>query len=242
MMQAQTTRSEQEREKRLVTIIKSQGVVDAERELSRYEPGVALPLLIKLLTKETQAIQQRKRLVFVCLAAFLGGMLLYRIFTKGFPNIFPFFVFWGIGSWRDKSKKQGNQHIDALATLLMERVKRAERSELGALLELAPLAWENAILLAPVRDRLASLLPRTPTDELFRLTLEQRTGLQVATRKAIDEARHNAFFEPLAVAGLLALGSLKDSRLRKEASTAAAQHSRGHVCAAAEEYLRQSAN
>jgi hypothetical protein len=116
-------------------------------------------------------------------------------------------------------------------------VKRAERSELGCLLELAPLAWTNAALLSPVRDRLAYLLPRTPTGELLQLTLTQRTGLQIVTQKAIDEARYNDFFEPLAVAGLLTLGSLKEASLRDGATWAAYNHPSAHIVAAATEYL-----
>ena len=70
----------------------------------------------------------------------------------------------------------------------------------------------------------------------------QRTALQFVTRKAIDEARYNDFFEPLAVAGLLALGSLRDFSLGGQAWEATRLHTREHIRMAAEEYLCQIAN
>ncbi|MCX6365979.1 MAG: hypothetical protein NTX57_04640 [Armatimonadetes bacterium] len=240
-MQVQQTRTEKEREKRLAQIIKSQGVVDAERELARYEPEAAIPLLTRLLKKEHQRIRHRKYLIFALLSVYILICIGYYWHSHKLIH-FPFYIFlFTSGGWRDSNKRKSLQRVEAVATLLVDRVKRVERTELGALLALASLAWESATLQNPVRDRLASLLARTPTDELFRLTLEQRTGLQIATRKAIDEARHNAFFEPLAVAGLLALGSIKDTSLKNVAERAVLQHTRGHVCASAEEYLTQIA-
>ena len=101
----------------------------------------------------------------------------------------------------------------------------------------APLVWEQEVLKTALRDRLAHLLPRTPTDELVLLTPLQRAGLRQITRRAIEESRSMSFYEPLAVAGLLAMGSLRDPGARSAANSALLQHSRGHVCAAAEEYL-----
>jgi hypothetical protein len=242
-MQVQQTRTEKEREKRLAQIIKSQGVVDAKRELVRYEPEVAFALLIHLFTKEATATKRLNQVLVIVFCLYFTLVSLWCTKNLHGSGLWPLFTIpiWNFLGWRKNKKQAALLRIESLATLLTDRIKQAERSDLGTLLTLAPLAWENATLQVPLRDQLASLLARTPTDELFHLTLEQRTGLQIATRKAIDEARYNDFFEPLAVAGLLALGSLKDISLKNVAERAVLQHTRGHVCAAAEEYLTQIA-
>ncbi|WP_309714638.1 hypothetical protein [Armatimonas sp.] len=239
-MQVQKTRTEKEREKRLMQLIVQQGVVGTERELARCEPETVLPLLTRLYTKETLVITRIRSVVTVGLCTYFSLIILYYVVSQHFYGLWPLFTIpvWNLLGWRTKKKQAALQRLELLATLLLERVKLAPRSELGTLLDLAPQAWESAILLIPIRDRLAHLLARTPTNELFLLTPEQRAGLQFATRKAIDEAHHNDFFEPLAVAGLLALGSLKDRNLGGQAGDARVAHKCERIRMAAEEYLR----
>ena len=239
MFQAQQSLKQDGREKRLAQMIAQQGIVDAERELARYEPSAAIPLLTRLLKKEHQEVRRRKYLIFAMLGVYILACIIYYSLSHKLIQ-FPFYIFlFTSGGWRNSNKKKSLQRVEALATLLIDRVKRAERTELGALLELAPLAWENATLQSPVRDRLAYLLSRTPTDELSQLPQAAHVGLQFVTRKAIEEAPYNNFFEPLAIAGLLALGSLNDRNLSPQAQDARVAHQSERVRAAAEEYLRQ---
>ncbi|WP_309714636.1 hypothetical protein [Armatimonas sp.] len=237
MFQAQQSLKQDEQKKRLAQIIAKQGIVEAERELAPYDSFVAIPLLIQLFKRENEQIHRRKLLIFGLAGTYLGLAVLCEILKRELIN-FPFLVFiLAVGEWRDRQKKKALQRIESLATLLADRIKQAARSELGALLELAPHAWENTTLQVPLRDRLAHLLARTPTDELLVLTSEQRAGLQFATHKAIDETDYNNIFEPLAVAGLLALGSLKDKSLKKVADDVRTVHKCEQVRAATAEYL-----
>ena len=233
-MYAQQPLSQKEQESRLRTVLEMTDSATRERELVRYEPSVGIPLVTSLLQNEKQAMQRSHRLGFVLVAAFLLMILAIRLDSGKFPST-PFFLFFFF--FTNNRKKSWRQRLEQLALFLPEWIKRANRMDLGALLELAPLVWEQEVLKTALRDRLAHLLPRTPTDELVLLTPLQRAGLRQITRRAIEEARIMSLYEPLAVAGLLAMGSLRDPGARSAANSALLQHSRGHVCAAAEEYL-----
>ncbi len=233
-MYAQQPLSQKEQESRLRTVLAMTDPATQERELARFEPSVRIALLGQVLQKEKQALLQRRwltiTLLIACLLIFLGLALI----SEKFPS-FPFYIFFFIFS--NTQKKAWQQRQTLLAKFLPEWIKHSPRNELGALLDLAPLVWEQEALKVALRDRLAHLLPRTPTDELGQLTPSQRAGLRHVTRHAIETSRPLSFYEPLAVAGLLAMGSLCDPGVRSAAQGVLNRHTRGHVCAAAEEYL-----
>lgn len=233
-MYAQQPLSQKEQESHLRALLAMTDPVTRERELARYEPSVGIPLITSLLQNEKQTMQRSHRLGFVLVAAFLLMILALRLENGKFTN-FPFFLFFFF--FTNNRKKSWQQRLEQVTLFLPEWIKRSNRADLGALLELAPLVWEQEALKTALRDRLAHLLPRTPTDELVLLTPLQRAGLRHVTRRAIEESRIMSLYEPLAVAGLLAMGSLRDPGARSAANSALLQHSRGHVCAAAEEYL-----
>ena len=119
----------------------------------------------------------------------------------------------------------------------------AQRADLPLVLEVAGelLPSEENIAgrtaKAALTQTLTRLLPTVPVDELLVLTPLQRKALRCVTIEAIDASRREQSQETLAVAGLLALGSLKDTGLIAVAAQVSQRHTRGHVCAAAEEYL-----
>jgi hypothetical protein len=237
--QPQKTPIEKEREKRLARLIKNQSVADVERELAHYEPEVALALLIHLYTKESTANTRFNHVLALVLCLYFTLVTLWCTKNLHGSGLWPLFTIpiWNFLGWCKNRKQAALLRIESLATLLTNRLKQAERSELGTLLALAPVAWESAILQIPLRDQLAHLLARTPVDELSQLSSEAHVGLQFVTRKAIEEAPYNAFFEPLAIAGLLALGSLKDPSLVGSAQDTKVDHKCEQVRAAAAEYL-----
>ena len=174
----------------------------------------------------------------------LTAYVLRLALTRHLPGFFPFYIFFF--GWRGSKKKGQLKNAEKLAQLLPLYIKQAGRSELGALLELAGLVWKSPPLNSLLRDRLATLLPWTPTDELLLLTQMQRSSLRLVTANAIQEFRDNAFYEPLATAGLLALGTLGDQGVLKQAQGITLQQTQGRVGAArvgaaAEEYLTQIA-
>jgi hypothetical protein len=122
-------------------------------------------------------------------------------------------------------------------------IQRADRASLGPVLILAEtgLVGSSAERSA-CRSFLEGTLVRTPADELLALSERQRAALRFVTQRALKLSRSDNRYTQLASAGLLALGTLRDSRLLDDAHQAMQQHTRGPVCAAAEEYLGQIAN
>ena len=238
MLQAQKSRSEEERARRFREVLDKQTVLDAERELARFEPQTVLPLITRILQKEQVIQRQRLWIVGTLLVIVLTAYVLRLALTKHLPGFFPFYIFFF--GWRGNKKRQ-LKHEEKLAQLLPLYIKQAGRSELGALLELAGLVWNSPPLNSLLRDRLATLLPWTPTDELLLLSEAQRSSLRLVTASAIEEFRDNAFYEPLAIAGLLALGTLGDQGVLKHAQGLTLRQTQGRVGAAAEEYLTQIA-
>ncbi|WP_394796323.1 hypothetical protein [Armatimonas sp.] len=238
MLQAQKTRPEEERARRFREVLEKQTVLDAERELARFEPQTVLPLITRILQKEQEIQRQRLWIIVTFLVIVLTAYVLRLALTRHLPGFFPFYIFFF--GW-SRNKKRQLKHTEKLAQLLPLYIKQAGRSELGALLELAGLVWESPPLNSLLRDRLATLLPWTPTDELLLLTQVQRSSLRLVTTSAIQEFRDNAFYEPLATAGLLALGTLGDQGVLKQAQGITLQQTQGRVGAAAEEYLTQIA-
>ncbi len=244
MLQAQRSRSEEERAKRFREVMEKQTVLDAERELARFEPQSVLPLITRILQKEQKIQRQRLWIIGTFLVIVLTAYVLRLALTRHLPGFFPFYIFFF--GWRGSKKKGQLKNAEKLAQLLPLYIKQAGRSELGALLELAGLVWKSPPLNSLLRDRLATLLPWTPTDELLLLTQMQRSSLRLVTANAIQEFRDNAFYEPLATAGLLALGTLGDQGVLKQAQGITLQQTQGRVGAArvgaaAEEYLTQIA-
>ena len=233
-MYAQQPHSQKEQESRLRTVLEMTDPVTRERELARFEPAVGISLLTRVLTKEHRGQRRSRWLGIALVVTFLLMILALRLESGKFPS-FPFYLFFF--AFNNSKKKAWRQRLEQVALFLPEWIKRASRTDIGALLELAPLVWEHETLKMALRDRLAHLLPRTPTDELALLSPLQRAGLSLITRRAIEESRLMSLYEPLAVAGLLAMGSLRDPGARSAANSTLLQHSRGHVCAAAEEYL-----
>lgn len=238
MLQAQRSRSEEERAKRFREVLDRQTVLDAERELARFEPQTVLPLITRILQKEQQIQQQRLWSLWI-VGSLLVIVLTGYVWRSALTGFFPFYIFF-IG-WSGNKKKGQLKHTEKLAQLLPLYIKQAGRSELGALLELAGLVWNSPPLNSLLRDQLAALLPWTPTDELLLLTQVQRSSLRLVTASAIEEFRDNAFYEPLAIAGLLALGTLGDQGVLKHAQGLTLRQTQGRVGAAAEEYLTQIA-
>ncbi|WP_395137973.1 hypothetical protein [Armatimonas sp.] len=239
MLQAQKTRPEEERARRFREVLEKQTVLDAERELARFEPQTVLLLITRILQKERETQRQRLWIVGTLLGIVLTAYVLRSALTRHLPGFFPFYIFFF--GWRGSKKKGQLRHTEKLAELLPLYIKQAGRGELGVLLELAWLVWESPPLNSLLRDRLATLLPWTPTDELLLLTQAQRSSLRLVTASAIQEFRDNAFYEPLATAGLLALGTLGDQGVLKQAQGITLRQTQGRVGAAAEEYLTQIA-
>ncbi|WP_395091560.1 hypothetical protein [Armatimonas sp.] len=239
MLQAQKSRSEEERAKRFREVLDKQTVLDAERELARFEPQTVLPLITRILQKEKQVQSQRLWIVGTLLVIVLIAYGLRSVLTRHLSGFFPFYIFFF--GWSEKKKKGQFKHTEKLAQLLPPYIKQAGRSELGTLLELAGLVWKSPPLNSLLRDRLAMILPWTPTDELLLLTEAERSSLRLVTASAIEEFRDNAFYEPLAIAGLLALGTLGDQGVLKHAQGLTLRQTQGRVGAAAEEYLTQIA-
>lgn len=122
-------------------------------------------------------------------------------------------------------------------------IQRADRASLGPVLILAETGLlSSSAERSACRAFLEVALVRAPADELFALDERQRAALRLVTHRAIKLSKTDNRYTQLASAGLLALGTLRDSRLLDSAHEAMQQHTRGPVCAAAEEYLGQIAN
>lgn len=76
-----------------------------------------------------------------------------------------------------------------------------------------------------------------PTDELICFCDRHRETLARITQEAIEKSRKDENQEPLAVAGLLALATLKDQTLYAFVSYLPPEHTRRRVQAAVAEYL-----
>ena len=142
-------------------------------------------------------------------------------------------------NWHEAVGKKQKKRIEILVQLLPLSLKKAERSDLGVLLELAPRVLDHQSLANQFRDVIARLLARTPTDELQGLTEPQREGLRLVTIHALKETVYNTFYDPLAIAGLLTLGTLGDPGVLRDAQVVTLQQPPSRVCAAADEYLNQ---
>ena len=106
MLQAQRYRSEEERAKRFREVLDKQTVLDAERELARFEPQTVLPLITRILQKEQVIQRQRLWIVGTLLVIVLTAYVLRLALTKHLPGFFPFYIFFF--GWR------GNQFVGQL--------------------------------------------------------------------------------------------------------------------------------
>lgn len=151
-----------------------------------------------------------------------------------------FLLFWLLRLWRWKPPIRRQKE---LLELVPSCLWGAQRADLPLILEVAGelLPFEENVAgrtaKAALTQTLTRLLPSVPVDELLVLTPLQRKALRCVTLEAIDASRREQSQETLAVVGLLALGSLKDTGLIAVAAQVSQRHTRGHVSAAAEEYL-----
>ncbi|WP_309714635.1 hypothetical protein [Armatimonas sp.] len=160
-------------------------------------------------------------------------------FTRGINTLVLLIYLPLVARYRGTSKRN-----KTIFTLLPDLLSRATRAELGAVLEFGSHAALSPLAKAPdsldkLFQWLGHVLPRTPLDDLEALSPEARHGLRLLTQEAIEKSKTEQKAEALAVAGLLALGSLKDTSLKKVADGVRAVHKSEQVRAAAAEYLSQ---
>ena len=222
---------------------------DAARKMLSVLPCErALTLLCTLMQRDTQRVQFPWflfRTVTISLACFFIAYNIWSIasgitkdpFTRGINTLALLIYLPLVARYRGTSKRN-----KTIFTLLPDLLSRATRAELGAVLEFGSHAALSPLAKAPdsldkLFQWLGHVLPRTPLDELRMLSPEATQGLRLLTQEAIEKSKKEPKAEALAIAGLLALGSLKDTSLKKAAELVNLQHCNGHVCAAAEEYL-----
>lgn len=238
MLQQARTRSEKERYILLERHLTERKLRDAEETLALVPPQEALHALTALIAVSTTRQRWYRLMANTLFCGFLGALVLYAVFL-GPPPILALFLTMGLNSLR-KSAGQRPKHCRETALLVLPNIlKQVGRQELGLLLELAPWVLDHQPAGSQVRDLLGRLLPRVPTDELQALTTPQRAALQTVTVHALGEARENPFFEPVAIGGLLALGTLQESALADELKRLEAHQTTPRLHAAAQEYLSQ---
>jgi hypothetical protein len=237
MLQQARTRSERERHIILEHHLTERKLRDAEETLALVAPQQALRSLTELVAVSTKRHRWYKLVANTLYGSLLGALVLYAVFIGSFSPMISVFVLMGLNSFR-KSAGQRPKYCRETALLVLPNIlKQVGRQELGLLLELAPWVLDHQPVGSQVRDLLGRLLPRVPTDELQALTSPQRAALQTVTVHALGEARENPFFEPVAIGGLLALGTLQDPALVQELKKLQEHQPTHRLYAAAQEYL-----
>ncbi|WP_309709643.1 hypothetical protein [Armatimonas sp.] len=217
---------------------------DSAREtLAPLESSDALQLLIRVLARdETKTVRKSllTKSIFVVSFGLLGTWALFHIFRDpskfDSDSLLPVGIALFIATILSGAQTYSPHNRAVL--LIPDLLPRLSRTDLSLVLELASQAKLDDLALL---SWLGHGLGRMPIDELAALSPEARQGLRLLTKEAIERSKTEQQAEALAIAGLLALGSLKDTSLKNVAERAVLQHTRGHVCAAAEEYLTQIA-
>lgn len=219
----------------------------AESTLRLYPPAEVFAVLGEILEGERQRARRRRAVDEMLRFGLSAAYLIWFVYGFAWDQLGLFLAAFlalrllqgAIRSYcRSLSLREKNVRF-----VLPSLVERAPRSDLEHVLTVPltgaknPEPGEWAVL-----QKLGSWLARLPEDELALLSHEARRGLRRLTPYAITLSRKDPRAEELAIACLLALGSLKDRTATQSARSAAEKHPRGHVSAAAEEYLSQIAN
>jgi hypothetical protein len=212
----------------------------ARQTLAPLEASDALQVLVRVLARDEQKTLRQVRIIrrilmiIFCLLIVTNLIaVIHGSFKPDFGTFStPIMLLSLILTMRDMQPVSERKKM--ATDLLPELVPRLKRTDISFVLELTPQAKRDDLALV---SWLGHGLGRMPLDELVALSPKARQGLRLLTQEAIEKSKTEQKAEALAIAGLLALGSLKDTSLKKVAEQAVLQHTRGHVCAAAEEYL-----
>jgi hypothetical protein len=242
MLQQAQTRSEREHYIILEHHLTERKLQDAKETLALVAPHEALRSLTTLVAVSTTRRRWYRLVANTLFGSALGVCVLYAVYLGSPSALLACFLMLGLNSLR-KSAGQRPKHCRETALLVLPGVlKQVGRQELGLLLELAPWVLDHQPVGSQVRDLLGRLLARVPTDELQALTAPQREALRLVTVHALGEARENPFFEPVAIGGLLALGTLNEATLVHELKKLQEHQTTPRLYAAVQEYLGQIAN
>ena len=241
----QKYRDRVEQGKTLWELLAEETSVPAEASLASLSTNESLMLLSELYTRTQESIVKGTKRQFW---AFVIGITGYIIYLVGpFPrNLFVNGVLFALitygYSFQSEQKRLFLRQTNILR-LIPGLITASDRFVLGSLFELAVvlqkarLSGNDREMRIQLQILLSQLLALAPTDALQSLSQEQKVSLRMLTEQALDVCWGDPRYEPLAIAGLLALSSLNDRNLNTQAQDARVAHKSEQVRAAAEEYL-----